>query len=256
MRWLLIITAFWTVPVILGMGRYLVAGSGNALLRTPWAVLLDQAATWYPWALLTPLVWHLARRWGPSRSSWKRWVPAQLVSGLLVCMLYAFLSMPGRSLAEAGTSRFTFLERAAGLFLNGLHVYYLVYWGVLGVGMWWIQREAREPEATREKIVVKTPQGVVLVPLEEIAYVSAADQYVEIQAGERSLLSRESLASMEQRLPREVFYRIHRSTIVNLRHIDRLEPGSHGEFTVRLRGGESLRASRTRSSGLRELLAL
>lgn len=255
-RWGLMILGFWTVPVVLGLCRCVyVAGPDAALVPPLGRVFLVQAAEWYPWALLTPAVWLLGRRFRPPHLAWRVAIPIHLFLGLAVCVAYALLSAPGRSLAQAEPSAFTFLERVGGLLVNTLQVHYLIYWAVLGAGFVLFTRRPHERVDVPERIAIKTPGEVAIVRLADIQFVSAADQYVQIQAGDRELLSRESLAEMEKRLPRENFYRIHRSTIVNLRHIERLESGQHGEYTVVLHGGRSLRASRSRSSGLRELLA-
>ena len=139
-------------------------------------------------------------------------------------------------MAEAAPSSFSFFERVLGLYLNTLQVHYLVYWAILGVGFVLSIRTRQQRAEVPDRIAIKTPGEVVIVPVADINFVSAADQYVQIQVGDRSLLSRESLSAMENRLPRDCFFRIHRSTIVNLRHVEKLEPGQHGEYTVVLRG--------------------
>ncbi len=254
-RWASMILVFWSVPVVLGLCRCVfVAGPDAALVPTLGAGFLVQAAEWYPWALLTPVVWALGRRFGPQNSGWRVVIPTHLALGLVICLLYALLSTPGRFLADATPSSFTFFERVFGLFFNSLPIHYLIYWGILGVGFVMSMRKAPKRFDAPDRIAIKTPGEVVIVQFADIDFVSAADQYVQIQTGDRSLLSRESLSDMEKRLPQEHFYRIHRSTIVNLRQIEKLEPGRHGEYTVVLRGGRSLRASRSRSSRLREFL--
>ena len=255
LRWTLAILAFWSVPVVLGLCRcVVVAGPDVAIVPTLGAAFRLQAAEWYPWALLTPVVWALGRRLGPPNTGWRVAIPLHLFLGVAVCFVYAVLSTAVRLLLGAESS-FTFLDRVFGLLISSLHVHYLIYWAVLGVGWFLSMRtSSRRPDAP-DRIVIKTPGAVVIVPFADICFVSAADQYIQVQTGARSLLSRESLSEMEKRLPREQFYRIHRSTIVNLAHVERLKPGQHGEYTVKLRGGHSLQASRARSSGLREVLA-
>ena len=56
------------------------------------------------------------------------------------------------------------------------------------------------------------------------------------------------------KLPPERFIRVHRSVIVNLDHIARLEPAGHGEYDITLRSGKRVTSSRTHHATLRALL--
>lgn len=85
---------------------------------------------------------------------------------------------------------------------------------------------------------------VIFLRVEEIAWIEAAGVYVEIHAGKNSWLHRVSLSELETRLDPQLFLRIHRSTIVNLRHIKELQPHSHGDFLVVLQDGQQLKLSR------------
>jgi two-component system LytT family response regulator len=61
---------------------------------------------------------------------------------------------------------------------------------------------------------------------------------------------------LEERLPPDRFCRIHRSTIVNLEHIEALEPTDPGDVVARLTTGRRLRVSRSRRSTLEARLGL
>ena len=65
---------------------------------------------------------------------------------------------------------------------------------------------------------------------------------------------RDSLKNFEERLDPARFLRVHRSAIVNLDSIQRLEPWSHGEYSVVLRDGTRLMSSRTYSQRLRTII--
>jgi two-component system LytT family response regulator len=83
-----------------------------------------------------------------------------------------------------------------------------------------------------------------LIRVDEIDWIAAAGDYAEVHAGGRATLLHESLASLEARLPRVAFARIHRSAIIRLDRLAEVRPGSHGDGIVRLACGTELRFSR------------
>jgi two-component system, LytTR family, response regulator len=99
------------------------------------------------------------------------------------------------------------------------------------------------PRAT-ERLAVKSAGRVVFLRLTDIDWVGAADNYVELHVGTEAHLLRETMASLEKKLPPDRFLRISRSVIVNLEQIKELHPMFHGEYTVVLRGGARLTLTR------------
>ncbi|MGK6355488.1 LytR/AlgR family response regulator transcription factor [Sphingomonas sp. DT-207] len=93
--------------------------------------------------------------------------------------------------------------------------------------------------------LVARGRGVAqLIRLAEIDWIVAAGDYAEVHAGGRALLLHESMASLEARLPRPEFARIHRSAIVRLDRLVEVRAGKHGDGLVRLACGTELRFSR------------
>lgn len=88
--------------------------------------------------------------------------------------------------------------------------------------------EEVDPSARVSRVIVRNHRGVHFVPVEEIDRIEAADYYARIHAGERSFLLRQSLTDLESRLPEELFLRTHRSAIVNLRRVRRIESSERG----------------------------
>ena len=109
-------------------------------------------------------------------------------------------------------------------------------------------------ERPLERIAVRESGSVHLVPVEEIDWIGAQDYYAELHAGARSYLVREALRSLERRLDPRRFARIHRAAIVNVTRVRKLEPTTHGEWSVVLRDGQTLRLSRTHRESLGALL--
>ncbi len=106
----------------------------------------------------------------------------------------------------------------------------------------------------QDRIAVKLGNRVVLVRTEDIDWVEAADNYVSLHVGRESHLLRETMNTLETRLPTDRFLRISRSTIVNLDRIKELQPLFHGEYAVLLRDGTRLTLSRGHRDKLSRLL--
>jgi two-component system LytT family response regulator len=91
---------------------------------------------------------------------------------------------------------------------------------------------------------------------EEIDWIEAQDYYVEIHAAGAAHLHRETLRDLESRLDPKRFVRIHRSIIVQVDRIRRLQSLPSGDATLVLRDGTTLRVSRSRREAVRALLHL
>ncbi len=105
-----------------------------------------------------------------------------------------------------------------------------------------------------ERLVVKAGGKERLLPVEAIDWFEAAGNYVRLHVGGERLLLRETMARLEVRLDPERFFRIHRSTIVNLTRVKEMEPWFHGDYMVRLHDGQQLTLSRSYRPRLLEKL--
>jgi two-component system, LytTR family, response regulator len=94
------------------------------------------------------------------------------------------------------------------------------------------------------RVVVKDGVTVTVLPVGTIDFVKAEDDYVLLRASGRNHLKQQTLASLEEALPRERFVRIHRSYLLNLDRLQRLEPSETGASTAVLRDGTRLPVSR------------
>ena len=115
--------------------------------------------------------------------------------------------------------------------------------------------EASEAPAVRvpaSRLAIKDGSRVVFLRTDEIDWIEAADYYVQIHAGGKSYLHRETMMSLERRLDGEQFVRIHRSAIVNRRRIRELS-SSRREAVVVLEGGATLKVARSQRDKLAAL---
>ena len=102
-----------------------------------------------------------------------------------------------------------------------------------------------QASAEVERLVLKSGGRVFFLRVEEIDWIEAAGNYVRLHAGKETHLMRESMNSLEQRLDRNRFIRIHRSTMINIEHVKELKPLFHGDYEVTLRDGARVTLSRS-----------
>jgi two-component system LytT family response regulator len=115
--------------------------------------------------------------------------------------------------------------------------------------------EARTNSHTDRRLVIKTSGRVVFVDTDEIDWLEAAGNYVEVKTSSGCYLLREGIGSLSQRLDPGQFVRIHRSIVVNVRKIKELQPCNRGEYMVVLRDGKQLSCSRGYRTKLQQLIA-
>jgi two-component system LytT family response regulator len=104
-----------------------------------------------------------------------------------------------------------------------------------------------------ERIVVKTSGRVFFIKTEEIDWIEAAGNYLKLHVGRDAHLIRETMQSIEAKLDPEKFFRIHRSTLVQIDRIKELHPLFGGDYAVILRNGTELNLSRNYRERLPEL---
>lgn len=97
-----------------------------------------------------------------------------------------------------------------------------------------------------ERIGVDIKGQLRIVPVKKIDYITASGNYVYLHVGEEKLLVREQMQQLEKKLPPDLFYRIHRSSIVRLDNIERLIINPGGDYAVRLTNHALLKVSRNR----------
>jgi two-component system LytT family response regulator len=100
------------------------------------------------------------------------------------------------------------------------------------------------------RFTVQTGSRIQIVIAEEVEWIGAAGDYVELHVSGRCFLLRETMASLERRLDPEKFLRIHRSRIVQSKSILELQSIDNREFRVKLTDGSEHRSSRTHADRL------
>jgi len=113
---------------------------------------------------------------------------------------------------------------------------------------------ARPPQQFLERVVVKDGTRVTLIPIAKLDYVEAQDDYVALASQGRKHLKQQTIASLEACLDPNCFVRIHRSYIVNLERVARIEPYGKDSRLAILSDGARLPVSRTGYARLQSLL--
>lgn len=116
-----------------------------------------------------------------------------------------------------------------------------------------LRRELRGT-APRERVVVKEGAAVTVIPIERLDYAEAADDYVVLHVGAKSHRKQQTLGELEAELDPRRFVRIHRSLLLNLDRLARLEPYAKDSRVAFLHDGRRLPVSRAGYERLRELL--
>jgi two-component system, LytTR family, response regulator len=115
-------------------------------------------------------------------------------------------------------------------------------------------KQARASAKPMERILVKDGSRVHVIPLEKVDYIEAQDDYVGIKSGGKEYLKQDTMTELESLLPPERFIRIHRSYILNIDRLARLEPYATDSRVAVLSDGTQLPVSRAGYARLKPLL--
>jgi two-component system LytT family response regulator len=105
-----------------------------------------------------------------------------------------------------------------------------------------------------DRVVVKSGTKIHIIPVDDIEQVEAQDDYVMIHSPEGRFLKKETMAYFEQNLPQDHFIRIHRSNIVNIKQIQRMEQYGKESYVLVLKNGNKLSVSKHRIKDLKKEL--
>lgn len=106
-----------------------------------------------------------------------------------------------------------------------------------------------------ERITVRVGQKIRVIPVDDLIYLKAEDDYVSLVTAEGHWLKDETMKSYETQLPPNKFVRVHRSYIVNISKISKIERYGQKQL-LQLTSGECLRVSANGYKALREKLNL
>lgn len=113
-----------------------------------------------------------------------------------------------------------------------------------------------QQEQQLQRIVIKDGSKIRIVPLHEVVMLEAADDYVKVHAASGVFLKKKTMQSFESALPGNQFIRVHRSYIINITQITRIEPLEKENHVALLKAGPQVPVSKSGYQKLKEILDL
>jgi two-component system, LytTR family, response regulator len=117
-----------------------------------------------------------------------------------------------------------------------------------------LARAARKPDSHLERLVIRDGSEIVIIPTSAIDFIRGQDDYVEVFHDGRSSLTQQTLHSLESGLDPRQFARVHRSYLLNVSRVARIEPWGQGSKMAILHDGRSVPVSRSGEARLRAVL--
>ncbi|MBV8551864.1 MAG: response regulator transcription factor [Acidobacteriaceae bacterium] len=111
------------------------------------------------------------------------------------------------------------------------------------------------PRRYLKRLAVRSAGKTVFVDIEDVDWIEAAENYAQLHVGRAGHLVHVAMNRLEKSLDPEMFLRIHRSVIVNVRRIKELQPALHGEYVITLENGIRLQSGRMYNEKLKALAA-
>ena len=112
-----------------------------------------------------------------------------------------------------------------------------------------------QPEE-RQRIVVKKGVNIVILPIQTVFYIEAFDDYVKVHTKEGFYLKKKTMAHYEKTLDPQQFVRVHRSYLMNLSELTRIEAAEKDSHVALLKSGVRIPLSATGYTKLKEVLGI
>jgi two-component system, LytTR family, response regulator len=119
-----------------------------------------------------------------------------------------------------------------------------------------LAQTARGPQRHLERLVIRDGAEILIIPTSSIDYVQGQDDYVEVFHDARSSLTQQTLQHLEANLDPSHFVRVHRSYLLNVSRVARIEPWGQGSKMAVLKDGRTVPMSRSGEARLRAALGL
>ena len=118
-----------------------------------------------------------------------------------------------------------------------------------------IEKINYQPEE-KNRIVVKNGANIKIIPVADVLYLEAFDDYVKIYTTDGMQLKKKTLSFYEQTLDEQKFLRVHRSYIIQLTQLTKVEPYDNNNHIAMLKNGTKIPVSRNGYLKLKEVLGI
>lgn len=108
----------------------------------------------------------------------------------------------------------------------------------------------------QNRIVVRVNNEISIIPVQDLYYIEAFDDYVKLFTKDNYYLKKKTMNYYENVLDKDLFFRTHRSFIINLKQLTRIEPLEKNTYIALLKNGKKISLSRTGYVKLREKLGI
>ncbi len=119
-----------------------------------------------------------------------------------------------------------------------------------------LKEQVREASGPQERFFVKTGNHIDVIPVTEIIRIEAQDDYVEFHTAKGRFLKKETMTQLEKQLPPDRFLRVHRSHIIRLDQMEKLEKYGKESYLVILKDGAKVQVSKSRIKSLKKQLGI
>lgn len=118
-----------------------------------------------------------------------------------------------------------------------------------------LPEDVRQPEE-RNRVVVREGGNIRIIPIQEIHYIEAYDDYVKIYTGKEMFLKKKTMSFYESTLDPNQFVRVHRSFMIQLSQLTRIEPFEKDSHLALLKSGVRIPLSKSGYAKLKTTLGL
>ena len=118
-----------------------------------------------------------------------------------------------------------------------------------------LESAEKQPDE-KNRIVVKNNNEIRIVPVSDLYYVEAYDDYVKLFTQDNYFLKKKTMNYYEQVLDNSIFFRTHRSYIINLQQLTKIEPLEKNSYVALLKNGKKIPLSRNGYVKLKEKLGI
>lgn len=118
-----------------------------------------------------------------------------------------------------------------------------------------LETASKQPD-DQNRIVVKNGSDIRIVPVQDVMYIEAYDDYVKLFTKDTYYLKKKTMSYYEQVLDQSKFFRTHRSYIINLQELTKIEPLEKNTYIAILKNGKKIPLSRTGYTRLKEILGV
>jgi DNA-binding LytR/AlgR family response regulator len=243
----------------MGASSFWIEDTRNGMAQPAWCYAVTEGTSVVLLFVLTPALLWLTARLDPKRIGWPRAVFGHLAGFALgsaahiagmAALRYVIFPLFGRDYhfgtpGNLGLQLVYEVRKDAAIYLGMVALIWLVAMvrrrAQVVVQQVVVQRMA---SAGPRRLEIRDGAQRVFVDPAEILWAEAAGNYVELHLAGRSLLQRQTLSALEQELSDQDFARIHRSRLVNRRHVRSIAGNDSGDFTVTLDDGRQIAGGR------------